>query len=138
MIGWLEPGQDVRDVLWHNSGTAGVTGWTTQIFQDGAARTDVDVEITDLASGFYEIYFVPDSEGVWAVMIYETAAPTIHYGDVYLVKSLADLVGGEDYDPASHSLQSIRSAVQIVRDDQLTARNDMNYLPGIGYKKALR
>lgn len=138
MTGWFDPGEPIIDVIWHPANTAGITAWTPIPFHEGGYRPDIGVTFTDLTGGFYQTAFTPDAEGLWVLAIYETAAPLVHYSTSYLVRSVADLLGGEGYDPASHSLQQIRSSVQIVRDDQLTARNEQVYLPGIGYKKALR
>lgn len=113
---WFEPGEQIDDVLWHGSGTTGVTGWTIKVLKDGELRSDITATVTEIGTGFYRVSFTPQEEGYWVVNIYETAAASVHYSMKYLVKSLTDLIGGEGYDRRRHSLSRIRSALQTATD----------------------
>lgn len=140
MIGWFTPGQEVRDVLWHASGTAGVTGWTVTVFKDGVLVSDLGQVITDLGSGFYGLTFTPSEEGLWVIDIYETAAATVHYPFSYVVKDIVATLGGAAFDSNSHSLAAIRTAIQAIRDKQFRqlATSPMNPLSSINLPNVKR
>ena len=50
---WFEPGEQIDDVLWHGSGTTGVTGWTIKVLKDGELRSDITATVTEIGTGFY-------------------------------------------------------------------------------------
>lgn len=132
MSGWFEPNEQIRDVLWHVSSTTGITAWTWFVFQDGELRGDVTAVITEIGSGFYTVSFTPDGPGRWACMGYETADPAVHYGDTYLVESITEKIGGQNFDVRKHGLTAVRSAVQTVADDQLEGSNSLNRMVSNG------
>lgn len=102
------PDLEIKDTF---PSTTGIVAWTTNLYKDGVA-SGVSVTVAEIGStGNYSVAFTPDSNGLWAIQVYETADDTNEFVESYHV-----------YSPAEDVLLS--SSADATLTDELDALED--------------
>lgn len=116
----FQPNELITTVLRHYEGTTGVTGWTKNLFADGATSA-ITVSVSEIGSGYYAFNFTPNADGYWHLDVYETADSAVHYVESFDV-------GVASADADTSSLSEISVKVTRITSDLQRVMQDINNL----------
>lgn len=79
----------ISDTFSHYLGTTGLTNssFTKLLYKDGALSAQT-VTVTEISSGQYKVTFMPNAEGVWYLLVYQTSTSSVKYSNNYPVRKV--------------------------------------------------